>query len=62
MFPSTTDQNDVGIHYILMSRAPGVPLSTYRWDDDDDDDAKTNCNSVVCVTSGQKKKDNKAIR
>lgn len=52
MFPSTTDQNDIGIPYILMSRAPGVSLSTYGWDGD----SKTNCNSAVCLTSDQEEK------
>ncbi|KAJ0415441.1 hypothetical protein BJY00DRAFT_317865 [Aspergillus carlsbadensis] len=29
-----TDQNDIGVPYILMSKASGVPLSTYQWTDD----------------------------
>ncbi|KAL4894791.1 kinase-like domain-containing protein [Aspergillus ambiguus] len=28
-----TDQNDIEVPYILMSKASGVPLSTYRWED-----------------------------
>ncbi|CAG8131272.1 unnamed protein product [Penicillium nalgiovense] len=29
-----TDQNDINVPYILMSKASGVPLSTYQWEDD----------------------------
>ncbi|KAJ5940720.1 hypothetical protein N7516_000888 [Penicillium verrucosum] len=29
-----TDQNDIKVPYILMSKASGVPLSTYQWEDD----------------------------
>ncbi|KAL2858435.1 kinase-like domain-containing protein [Aspergillus pseudoustus] len=29
-----TDQNDIKVPYILMSKASGIPLSTYRWEDD----------------------------
>ncbi|KOC16704.1 hypothetical protein AFLA70_729g000230 [Aspergillus flavus AF70] len=30
----STGKNDIGIPYILMGKATGVPLSTYKWDDD----------------------------
>ncbi|KAJ5254201.1 hypothetical protein N7524_011381 [Penicillium chrysogenum] len=29
-----TDRNDIEVPYILMSKASGVPLSTYQWEDD----------------------------
>ncbi|KAL5366502.1 kinase-like domain-containing protein [Aspergillus floccosus] len=29
-----TDRNNIEIPYILMSKASGVPLSTYRWEED----------------------------
>ena len=28
---STTFQSGIGVPYILMSKAPGIPLSTFRW-------------------------------
>ena len=52
--PSPTDQNEIGIPYILMSKAPGVPLSTYRWDSDVN--SKIGCDSLTNLTSGQKEK------
>lgn len=32
---SPTDQNDIGVPYILMSKAPGIPLASFVWDDDE---------------------------
>ncbi|RAL09553.1 aminoglycoside phosphotransferase family protein [Aspergillus homomorphus CBS 101889] len=31
---SPNSQNGVGVPYMLMSKAPGVPLSTYQWSDE----------------------------
>ncbi|KAJ6440942.1 Delta(8)-fatty-acid desaturase [Purpureocillium lavendulum] len=38
---STTFQCGIGVPYILMSKAPGIPLSTFRWQTACHDRAKT---------------------
>lgn len=53
---SPTDKNKIGIPYILMSKAPGVPLSTYRWSDDANYSPKVDSDSFPHLTPDRKKK------
>ncbi|PLB48747.1 hypothetical protein P170DRAFT_446580 [Aspergillus steynii IBT 23096] len=52
-----TRQNPVGIPYVLMSKATGVPLSTHKWSDDMIPPPKTgNAYPQATLTSCQKQK------
>jgi hypothetical protein len=50
---STTDQNVIGVPYILMSKAHGKPLASFGWDDNED---TLNEGSRSCLTLQQKQK------
>lgn len=53
---SSTEQNDIGVPYILMSKAPGMPLSTFDWKENMKKAPKVAYNSRDVLTLAQKQK------